>query len=71
MPTMPADEIKKIPVMQTISGIIQDMLERTKDIHLVKCSNLQTQIDLSTTEAEYITLNQAMREVIHFIELMN
>ena len=34
------------------------------------CSNLQKEIALSTTEAEYIALIQAMREVITFMELM-
>ena len=34
------------------------------------CSKLQTEISLSTTEAEYIALIQAMREVIPFMELM-
>jgi hypothetical protein len=33
-------------------------------------SKLQTEIALSTTEAEYIALSQAMREVIPFMELM-
>ncbi|KAL7469660.1 hypothetical protein ACHAXS_009917, partial [Conticribra weissflogii] len=34
------------------------------------CSKLQTEIALSTTEAEYIALSQAMREVIPFLNLM-
>jgi hypothetical protein len=34
------------------------------------CSKLQTEIALSTTEAEYIALSQAMREVIPFMHLM-
>ena len=34
------------------------------------CSRLQTEIYLSTTKAEYITLSQEMREVIHFMTLM-
>jgi len=33
-------------------------------------SKLQTEIALSTTEAEYIALSQAMREVIPFMNLM-
>jgi hypothetical protein len=33
-------------------------------------SKLQTQIALSTTEAEYITLSQSLREVIPMINLM-
>ncbi|KAL7479352.1 hypothetical protein ACHAW6_005086 [Cyclotella cf. meneghiniana] len=36
--------------------------------HLVQ--QLQTEIALSTTEAEYIALSQSMREVIPFMELM-
>ena len=31
---------------------------------------LQTEIDLSTTEREYIALSSAMREVIPFLGLM-
>ena len=34
------------------------------------CSKLQTEIALSTTEAEYIALSQAMREVLPFLNLM-
>jgi hypothetical protein len=34
------------------------------------CSKLQTEIALSTTEAGYIALSQAMREVIPFMHLM-
>lgn len=34
------------------------------------CSKLQTEIALSTTEAEYIALSQAMREVIPVMELL-
>ena len=34
------------------------------------CSKLQTEIALSTTEAEYIALSQSLREVIPVIELM-
>lgn len=34
------------------------------------CSKLQTEIALSTTEAKYIALLQAMREVILFMNLM-
>ena len=34
------------------------------------CSKLQMEINLSTTEAEYIALNQAMCNVIPFMELM-
>ena len=34
------------------------------------CSKLQTEIALSTTEAEYIALSQAMREVIPFMTLL-
>ena len=37
---------------------------------LTWCSKLQTKIALSTTEAEYIALSQAMREVIPFMNLM-
>jgi hypothetical protein len=37
---------------------------------LTWASKLQTQITLSTTEAEYIILSQALREVIHMINLM-
>ena len=33
-------------------------------------SRLQTEIALSTTEAEYIALSQAMREVIPFMHLL-
>ena len=33
------------------------------------CSKLQTYIALSTTEVEYISLIQAMREVIPFMDL--
>ena len=33
-------------------------------------SKLQTEIALSTTESEYITLSSAMREVITFLGLM-
>ncbi len=35
------------------------------------CSKLQTEIALSTTEAEYIALSQAMQEVIPFLNLLN
>ena len=35
------------------------------------CSKLKTEIDLSTTEAEYIALIQAIHEVITFMALMN
>eukprot|EP00957_Ditylum_brightwellii_P087144 6631980-Ditylum_brightwellii.AAC.1 len=34
-------------------------------------SKLQTEIALNTTEAEYITLSQAMREAIPLIDLLN
>ena len=34
------------------------------------CSKLQTEIDLSTTEAEYIALIQSMRELITFMILI-
>jgi hypothetical protein len=34
------------------------------------CSKLQTEIALSTTEAEYIALSQSMREVIPFMTLL-
>ena len=34
------------------------------------CSKLQTEIALSTTEAEYIALSQAVREVLPLMELM-
>ena len=34
------------------------------------CSKLQTEIALSTTEAEYIALSQAIREVLPLMELM-
>ena len=37
---------------------------------LTWCSKLQTEIALSTTEAEYVALSQAMREVIPFMNLM-
>ena len=37
---------------------------------LLLCSKLQTKIAWITTEAEYIALNQAMREVIPFMALM-
>ena len=37
---------------------------------LTWCSKLQTEIALSTTEAEYIALSQAMREVIPFLNLL-
>lgn len=37
---------------------------------VVWCSKLQTEIALSTMEAEYIALSQAMREVIPLISLM-
>ena len=35
------------------------------------CSKLQTEIALSTTEAEYIALSMAMREVLPFLNLMS
>jgi hypothetical protein len=35
------------------------------------CSKLQTEIALSTTEAEYIALSQAMREVIPLMDIYN
>ena len=38
---------------------------------VVWCSKLQTEIALSTMEAEYIALSQAMREVIPLINLMD
>ena len=34
------------------------------------CSKLQTEIALSTTEAEYIALSQAMREVLPLMRIM-
>ena len=34
------------------------------------CSKLQTEIDLSTTETEYILLSKAMRKVIPFMGFM-
>ena len=34
------------------------------------CGKLQTEIALSTIEAEYIALEQAMRNIIHFMVLM-
>ena len=37
---------------------------------VLQYSKLQTEIALSTTEAEYIPLIQAMREVITFMELI-
>ena len=38
---------------------------------IVWCSKLQTEVALSTTEAEYIALSQSMREVIPIIHLMD
>ena len=38
---------------------------------MVWCSKLQTEIALSTMEAEYIVLSQAMQEVIPLINLMD
>ena len=38
---------------------------------IVWSSKLQTEITLSTTEAEYVALSQAMREVIPLINLLN
>ena len=35
------------------------------------CSKLQTEIALSTIEAEYIALSQTMCKLIHLMELMN
>ena len=35
------------------------------------CSKLQSEIALSTTEAEYIALSMAMREVLSFLNLMS
>lgn len=35
------------------------------------CSKLQTEIALSTTEAEYIAMSMAMREVLPFLNLMS
>ncbi len=35
------------------------------------CSKLQTEIALSTTEAEYIALSQAIQETIPFLNLLN
>ena len=37
---------------------------------LTRCSKLQTEIALSTTESEYIALSQEMIEVISFMNLM-
>jgi hypothetical protein len=37
---------------------------------IIWCSKLQTEIALSTTEAEYIALSQSLREVIPIIELL-
>ena len=34
------------------------------------CSKVQSEIDLSTTETDYIALRQSMREVIPFINLL-
>eukprot|EP00957_Ditylum_brightwellii_P133210 10156700-Ditylum_brightwellii.AAC.1 len=38
---------------------------------IVWTSKLQTEITLSTTEAEYVTLSQATREIIPLIHLLN
>ena len=37
---------------------------------IVWCSKLQTEIDLSTSEAEYIALSQALRTVIPLMTLV-
>ena len=37
---------------------------------VVWCSKLRTEIDLSTMEAEYIVLSQAMQQIISLIQLM-
>ena len=37
---------------------------------IIWCSKLQTEIALSTAEAEYIALSQAMREVLPLMELL-
>ena len=37
---------------------------------IIWCSKLQTEVALSTTEAEYIALSQALREVIPIMELL-
>ena len=37
---------------------------------IIWCSKLQTQVSLSTTEAEYVSLSQSLREVIPVINLI-
>ena len=39
--------------------------------HMLQASKLQTKIVLSSTESEYITLSQALREVIPLMQLIN
>ena len=37
---------------------------------VIWCSKLQTEIALSTTEAEYISLSQATRDVLPFMDFL-
>ena len=54
----------------------ENVMSRTGDVTqhtgcpVLWCIKLQTEIDLSSTEAEYIALRHAMRKVIPFIVLI-
>ena len=58
------------------SGSAEAVLSRTGFVILYAncpvmwCSKMQTEIALSTTEAEYIALSQSMREIIPFMTLL-
>ena len=61
---------------KTDSGNPEAVLSRTgyvlmyANFPVLFCSNLQTEIALSTIESEYIALSQATREVLTFINLL-
>ena len=62
MPTLPVDGLNQMFIMHKFSCCLQDAA-----VPVLWCSKLQTEITLSTTEAEYIALIQAMRKVVPFM----
>ena len=70
MPTFPVDGIKKMPIMHKISCHVRGNVITYAVCPVLFCSKLQTEISLSTIEAGYIALSQAMRKVIPFMSLM-
>ena len=60
-----ADASNPEAVMSRTGYVINDA-----NFPVLRCSKLQSEIVLSTTEAEYIALSQSMREVIPFMHLL-